>query len=277
MNVIVTCTSTPERLHIFRYALLSLLRQTLQPDLLLINLNKDSFKNASDLDRRLPERIQADYTKINLVEDVGPHTKLLPALEFASATDLIITVDDDVIYSETLVEDLVHCSRGAPSAICCTRARRIAQTSNGDFAKYRSWPNIRTCCEGLDILPLGVGGVAYRRSFFDEMFLVDRAFLYLAPSADDLWFKVSSLINRTSVIVDPQLDLGNMPIQHRLGLERINLGEDLRQPRVSLFQQLAKRLTGEGRFPKKEAISKNDMQWNNTISYAKSLGKSVSL
>jgi len=275
VKIIMSCTSTQNRLHIFRYGILSLLRQTLQPDLLLINLNRDTFDNVSDVHQCLPECAHADYIKVNLVEDVGPHTKLLPALEFASASDLIITVDDDVIYSQTLVQDLVDASRGAPNAICCTRARRVVQESNGNFAKYRSWPNIKTAAEGMDILPLGVGGVAYKRQFFDEQFLVDPAFRHLAPSADDLWFRVASLINRTPVRVDPELDLGNMRIHHRLGLEQINLGQSVEKFRAPIIQRLSKKIRHILFRQKEIEVSKNDLQWQNAVAYATSLGKRV--
>ncbi|NEX22621.1 hypothetical protein G3480_20315 [Thiorhodococcus mannitoliphagus] len=263
-------------MHIFRYSIQSLLRQTIKPDLFLINLSDKAFNSFADFYQYIPDSIDHAQIKINFVEDVGPHTKLLPALDYAAENDLIVTVDDDVIYSERLLEDLLRITREKSDTICCTRARLISRGRRGQFLNYNSWPNIKSPAEALNILPLGVGGVAYRKKFFDMAFLIDEAFKMLAPNADDLWFRAASLIPKTPVYVEPGLDSYNMPIRHKLGLDQINLkrvSENNEATAIHKWIQMALRRKWND---DDSLVNKNDIQWRSIQAYAREQGKEIS-
>lgn len=100
MKVILSCTTTYERSEIFVYCFQSLLKQTFTPDVFLINLSKDAYMQDEGFSQ-IPDWLKDERVKVNWVENTGSYRKLLPALEYAGEEDIIITVDDDVIYSKT--------------------------------------------------------------------------------------------------------------------------------------------------------------------------------
>jgi len=189
MKVILSCTTTFERRHIFYYGIQSLLSQSIEPDLFLANISKKSFSESG----RIPQWLNKNNININLVEDLGPYTKLLPALKYAEDDDLIITADDDILYQSNWLRELVELSREAPESIICARARKMKKNFFGEWQNYNNWHLVKNKKKAMNLLPTGVGGVGYRTKLLDLDFLTDTAFLKLAPTTDDLWFRMASL------------------------------------------------------------------------------------
>ena len=50
------------------------------------------------------------------------------------------------------------------------------------------WPEFKGCLTKSKLLPIGVGGVLYKPSFFDLNLLNNSVFLTIAKVNDDLWF-----------------------------------------------------------------------------------------
>lgn len=107
-RVVVTLTTTAARAHGLRPVIASLLDQTEQPDRIVLALPRRSLSGAPYPDiatLNLPagvETIECD--------DIGPATKLLPALR-AEPDAVLIVVDDDVIYPDRFVETLLRAHR----------------------------------------------------------------------------------------------------------------------------------------------------------------------
>jgi len=222
MNVIVSLTSTPERSQILFYTIQSILKQSFRPDLILMNLSESSYLSDSGFDA-LAHWLNKDNLKVNLVRDIGPYTKLLPALEYADTKDIIVTADDDVLYDKNWLKNLVEAATSEPDSIVCCRARIIKKNIFGNWQNYSNWDLINTRIKGFDILPMGVAGVVYRKSLLDLDFLKDHKFLKIAPTTDDLWFRMASLRKNTPVAVFPEIDHQNIYMQHSFGLGRENM------------------------------------------------------
>lgn len=187
-KIVVSLTSIPARLYEMSTTIESLLNQTLKPDAITLWLDETKL----DFDA-LPLELQRQTKRgltVAFCRDIGPHTKLLPALQ-AHPDDVIITVDDDVLYPFDLVERMYRHYQQDPTKIYCTRARRIA-TQGRDF-KYGDWQNLSSEVEGHDVLPLGVGGVLYPPHVFDDEVFNVEMFQKLTPKADDVWFKAMAL------------------------------------------------------------------------------------
>ena len=189
-KVVVSLTSIPARLFDIHTTIESLLRQSLKPDEIVLWLDATTITE-SDLPSRLRSQMKRGLT-VRYCADIGPHTKLVPALR-AFPESLIITVDDDVLYPSTLAERLVYNHRKFPHEILCFRARRIHLPALQPTNYSEHWPYQLTEASGLDIVPLGVGGVLYPPRCLDpEVFNLD-AQRALAPKADDIWFKAMSI------------------------------------------------------------------------------------
>ncbi len=189
-KIIVSLTTIPPRLFDLGTTIESLLHQTMKPDTIVLWLNQDKVR----LDE-LPLSLRGQMGRgldVRLCEDIGPHTKLIPALK-AFPDDIIITVDDDTLYPDDLVERLVLSYRRNPEVIHCARARLIATDKGRNFEYGNDWPCLKSSMQGLDVLPLGVGGVLYPpKILHEDVFDLEKQKL-LAPKADDIWFKTMSL------------------------------------------------------------------------------------
>lgn len=231
-KIIISMTTIPARLYDIATTVESLLHQTLKPDAIVLWL--DESKVAADsLPISLFNQTQRGLS-VRLCKDVGPHTKLIPALQ-AYPNDVVITVDDDVLYPFDLVERLYGHYRIGGSKIYCTRARRITGRPGNNFDYVKDWPNIKNEAEGNDVLPLGVGGVLYPPGVFDAEVFNGEMLTKLAPKADDIWFKAMALRRRVPskrVALSPR-NFPLRPFSQTVGLRQFNLtGGNERQVRA---------------------------------------------
>ena len=112
-KVIVSLTSYGRRVgEILPFTVISLLRQTYKPDLVLLWLDDEHWN-----DGNLPfilKRLKKKGLTIRYCKDIKSYKKLIPTLE-VYPDDLIITCDDDFFYRRNMVERLVaeyHSSSG---------------------------------------------------------------------------------------------------------------------------------------------------------------------
>ncbi|WDE00530.1 glycosyltransferase [Thalassomonas actiniarum] len=191
----VSLTTYGKRLSTVHLTILSLLRQTLKPQRLILWLAEDEFTL-----EQLPEcllELQQFGLEIAFCPDIRSYKKLIPALK-RYPDDIIITFDDDVIYPQDQIERLYQAHLAEPAAVICHRAHRISKKANGDIKPYIQWPfDISSAKSGFDIYPVGIGGVLYPPGSLNPEVMNEPAFMRLCPYADDMWFKVMALKNLT--------------------------------------------------------------------------------
>ena len=112
---IVSLSSIPPRFSGLPRTLESLLRQTVPPERVILYLSRH-YARFPEWDGTLPE--VPDGVEIRMVdEDLGPATKLLPALKDFEGQDLdILFCDDDQIYQPYLAEALLEGRAKHPEA-----------------------------------------------------------------------------------------------------------------------------------------------------------------
>jgi hypothetical protein len=138
---------------------------------------------------RSVQRLQRQGLTIRLVDvDTRSYKKLVPAL--ADYRDCFIaTADDDVVYPDDWLAQLVHAVRPDEREVVGLRGRWITETGHGAFAPYESWPLVDgdSGASGRIVLT-GVGGILYPPGCFGPEVADAERFLSLCPRADDLWF-----------------------------------------------------------------------------------------
>lgn len=221
MKIILTCTTTADRLDIFSIGIKTLLNQSLSPDLFVVNLAKEEFEPIGE--NKIPEWLKDPRITIQLTKDTGPYKKLIPSFHFATDDDLLITADDDVIYHKEWLENLVNTAKLNTNFIVCTRARQMEKNIFNNWKNYRSWKNVRIEKTSLFLIPIGVGGVVYRKRLLDMEFLLGNDYMKIAPGTDDLWFKMASFRKNVRVKVIPLSGAQNIDIEHSKGLRKKNL------------------------------------------------------
>ncbi len=98
-DIIISLTSYPERIGTLHFVIKSLLEQTIKPYKIVLYLAIEQFPNKDkDLPLDLLE-LKNETFEIHYCEDLKSYKKLIPALK-EYPDKVIITVDDDLIYSK---------------------------------------------------------------------------------------------------------------------------------------------------------------------------------
>lgn len=191
-NVTVSLTSHSKRVGEFApFAIYSIFHQTVLPNRIVLNINRDKWN-----EENLPElikKLEIAGLEVNLCEDVGPHTKLLPAMQ-KYPEDVIITIDDDIYYDNELVEELISTREisGIENVVVCRTALEIT-FENGKMLPYSQWKKAKLDSVAY-LSPFGWSGMLYSpHCFMDEVFN-KKVYQSLCPKADDIWFTIMELI-----------------------------------------------------------------------------------
>lgn len=198
-KIIVSLTTHGIRISSAYLAIESIAQQTMKPDEIVLWLSENDFSNNS-----LPitlKKLIARGLKIKYCKDVGSHTKLLYTLK-QYPNDIIITIDDDILYPFDLIENLYKTYLENPKSICCNVARKISLDNNKRIIPYIKWKIISTkSMSSRNLLPLGVNGVLYFPKCFDNEVFDINSFSQLCPKADDIWFRMMSLKNNVNISI----------------------------------------------------------------------------
>jgi FkbM family methyltransferase len=156
-------TTLPERINKILPILESIFSQTIKPDLIQINVPKKYIRSKAPI--VIPDFLKQNGIFVNRCHDLGPATKLLPTLKSGyDPDDIIITIDDDVIYHEGMIEKFLIKTKQYPDSVLCYRGRKLGKSYNESIL-YR-------CNEingDVDVdLVTGTWGVLYKPRFFNE-------------------------------------------------------------------------------------------------------------
>lgn len=199
-QILISLTSFPARINDVKYTIYSLLNQTYRPDKLILWLGAEQFpKRENELPKDLV-RLKQNGLQINFVKDIKSFKKLVPALQ-QYTNFLIVTVDDDIFYPSTLLENLYQEHIKYPDCIIAHRAHRI-KFENGNIAKYSDWePEIKneyTTPSYLNFLTGGAGAM-YHSSLLHSDVTNEELFMKYCPKADDVWFNAMAVRQGTKI------------------------------------------------------------------------------
>lgn len=200
-RVIISLTSYGRRVSkILPYTIISLLRQTYKPDMVILWLDSDNW-NDDNLPKKLVKLKQYGLT-IKYCKDIKSYKKLIPALEMFP-DDIIVTCDDDVFYRKDMLERLMNEYEKDPTRIYAHRAHKLKFSEKGELLPYNDWENQISGVAGNFVFPTGIAGCLYKRSLLYQDICREDLFVKLAPKADDVWFYFMGLLQHTSRYVLP--------------------------------------------------------------------------
>ena len=191
-KIIVSLTSFPARFEKLHLVIRSLLVQTMPPDAIVLYLDDDDIVDA------LPDSLKK-LEKYGLQIEwrhgrIKPHKKYYYAIK-EHPDDIVVTVDDDVMYPAELIESLYKAHQRFPGCVVATRAHRILFSNHKTIRSYNNWhwADEHRNKPSLALMATGVGGVLYPPYCMSEELLNQELFLKLSPNADDLWLKVMQI------------------------------------------------------------------------------------
>ena len=187
-ELIVSLTSFPARIHLVRYAIHSLLKQSLKPNRLVLWLADSQFPGKEG---DLPEELLALRSlglEIRWCEDLKSFKKLIPALrEFPDA--ILVTADDDLYYPPDWLKSLYQSWEDNKTCVHCCGMRQMTWDGGGNINPYALWtwnpPDGKPAFKNTQLG--GYGALYPPRSLHPDVTNAD-LLARLSPTADDLWF-----------------------------------------------------------------------------------------
>lgn len=210
-------------------AIRSLLAQRTLPDMVILWLYEGDFPGKeSDLPESLLHLLCSDVQIRWVSENLKPHKKYFWALrEFSN--DLVLTFDDDLIYPNTYITELLAMHQRHPEAVVAIRTHLMTFEADGSLKPYDQWlyeaPAFHQELVGVPSMRLfatsGAGTLFPPNVMPPETFDED-TIRKTSLNADDVWLKVMQVCGRVPVVaatsnqVIANIPLGEAAEQHRL-------------------------------------------------------------
>lgn len=200
-DVVVSLTSYPKRISTVHYTIETILNQSFKASKVVLWLAEEQFPCKEE---QLPDSLLTLKDKgliISWCSDIKSYKKLIPALK-KYHKNIIVTADDDVLYHEHWLLQLISSYISSPKAIHCHRSHYINIGKDGKPLPYRDWS--RNCKNDESLLSFrnfftGVGGVLYPPQSLSKDVLRKDLFMELCPSGDDIWFWGMALLQGTKI------------------------------------------------------------------------------
>lgn len=188
LRIVASYTTLPSRYDVLKQSILSLKDQTHTLDDIYLTIPERAARLNKEYPT-IPDDLAALCTVIKIDTDYGPLTKIYGAIiSETDANTVIISCDDDVIFSSNYVEIMIKHHKSHPkSAICGTGALigrglpfiSIVSTVK-PFHEWSGFTGFEVDKNGRKVdLIFGVAGVLYTRAMFPpNKFLYDDLFQY---------------------------------------------------------------------------------------------------
>lgn len=196
-EVVVSLTTHGKRLYDVALTIESIMQGSMLPNRIVLWLGDEH----RDEELPLPlQRQQKRGLQIEYCKDIGPYTKLIPSLRKYS-DEVIITIDDDLVYEPDLIENLFRTYKAHPLCICANRIHEIVLGEDGKPVEYLKW---KLNAYPMSVSPLnfltGAGGVLYPPHCLDEEVFNEDVFLDICRYADDIWFYAMAKKKGTDIV-----------------------------------------------------------------------------
>lgn len=221
--VIISLTSIPSRMGSLHLVIKSIFNQTVLPEKVILWLN-NNLKN--DIPKNLSALMCSQF-EIRFSELESSHRKLIHTLPL-HPKKVIITIDDDLMYRNNLIELLYNEHLNNSDKIIANRTVNLSYDSTGNPKPFKQWKNSKKLNQKV-MVPIGAWGILYPPESLHEDTTNANKFMALTPKADDLWFKAMALKKGTISIESTHKPKDPIPIinTQKVALKKINLGKDL--------------------------------------------------
>lgn len=202
-RIIVSVTSFPKRFDQLVLTLKSIIMQNIVPKKIVVYFGSDTcIEDISD-DMNYLKKYNVEY-KIDSSMNLKGHKKYFYALkEFKN--NIVITIDDDIIFPRTMIEELIKCYEKYPNAVCARRVHKIT-SKKSCILPYNLWDkeycNIKKPSNRL----FATTGAGTLYSPYVINHLVDSTFdsdriINLCLDADDVWMKCMETLSSIKVVL----------------------------------------------------------------------------
>jgi hypothetical protein len=225
--VIISLTTSPKRISQIKPSIDRIMEQTILPDEIVLNL-PHVFKRNGETFGDLPEFITTNpLIKINRCEDIGPATKILPTAKLYSDPEtIIISIDDDILYTPNMIETYLKYSSMFPDVVVSSSSNYLRSAPPKNINES-DLPENTYFSEFLE----GYSGVLYKKRFLDIIMrdLTDE-YIFQLPKycfqSDD--FLLSNLLTKNGIpiFIINKSDVVEHPLEYGEGKDALHHGAD---------------------------------------------------
>lgn len=196
--VIASLTSYPARINSVWLAIKSILLQTYKPDRVILWLAEEQFPQ-KDLPKHLTE-LQKYGVEIKWVKDIYGHKKYrIPVME-QTQDEVVITFDDDIIYSPKCIERLMKTHEQHPKCLVCERGQTFDDKNESNPGRWKTISDTGAKNPTYSMNPSPGGGCLIPFGAFHPDATKEECFRKLAYKNDDLWYMFMCAANKTRMI-----------------------------------------------------------------------------
>jgi len=222
--LIITLSTIPPRFRYLRPTLNALLRQEIQAEEIIVYI-PERYRRFPDWDGRLPD-VPRGVSIRRVPIDLGPATKILPALREFSGQDVdILFCDDDVTYDRKWTRRFAELRKKMPRTCIVEAGKdissinlrppyplpRVVRTRRNLFRRLRRKSGFME--SGYCDILHGVGGAMVRPDFFtDAVFDIPETLWMI----DDIWLSGNLEANSTPIWLN-----ADAPLRHERRSKRI--------------------------------------------------------
>lgn len=203
-RLIVSLTSYPHRIGTVAQCLETIYAQTHKADQIILWLAEEQFPGKeADLPQDLLTLIQQQRLCVRWCDDLKPHKKYFYAMQ-EYADDLIVTIDDDLIYPKDMLAALYKSYLQYPEAVSALRTHLIVVSESDRILPYNAWPQETDACiyePCMQLIATGGAGTLYPPNLLHHAFFDKAAIMENSPMADDLWLKAAQAIANVPVVL----------------------------------------------------------------------------
>lgn len=223
-ELIVSLTTHGRRIYDVCLAIESIMQGSLLPNRLILWLSED-FKE-KPLPRTLQNQIKRGL-EIRYCKDILSYKKLIPSLSlFPNA--VVVTIDDDLIYSQEMLEGLLLSYLNEPNAIHAYRIHNMTFDENGDLKSYMDWQFEASVADYPFFT--GGGGTLYPPNSLPKETLNEEVFMSICQYADDVWFNAMAKMNKTKIVKVDTHSSNNVDYRPLMHIQERGLCEENTNP-----------------------------------------------
>lgn len=223
-DIIVSFTSFPARINNVWQVVECMLRQSYQPNKIILWLSEDQFPCEEDIPQNLLER-QNDIFEIHRVPDDFKSHKKYYYTSLQYPDDLIFLIDDDIYYDTHLIERVMKAHLKYPNAIIANYASCVGYKEDGCLAPYASWQSFAYKHKISDVFFGSGGGTLFKPSMmYCDLTKIDMA-LKLTPTADDIWLNAMARLAKIPVVVISNNIILSIYSKDNINLSDSNIGD----------------------------------------------------
>lgn len=198
-KVIVSITTFPARIGKIDLCIKSILRQNFKPDRIIFWLGNDTKEEIAEEYLGKYKKYGVEYF-IDSDNNYFSHKKYIYAFQKYSNC-LNITLDDDLIYSKSLIKSLIKKYKKFPNSIIARRVHEITfndKTIN-QYNKW-NWECFTIKKPSFKLIATTGAGTLFPPNIFNSSDLDFDKIKEYALTADDIWLKMMAVKNNVRVV-----------------------------------------------------------------------------